>query len=124
MNVLLVEPDGVLGRVYQEALSSCGFVAWARSAEQAVQMADQQTPDVVVLEPKLARHNGVEFLYEFKSYAEWRDVPVVVLTSSNDLKLPERVCRDLSVVCVLRKQEVDLQELCSIVHGMAEKVSK
>jgi CheY-like chemotaxis protein len=26
-------------------------------------------------------HNGLEFLYEFRSYPDWQDVPVLLLTN-------------------------------------------
>lgn len=40
--------------------------------------ADQIRPDIVVLELQLIEHSGIEFLYEFRSYSDWRNIPVIV----------------------------------------------
>lgn len=81
VHVLLVEPDKQLATMYARGLRAAGFaVAVAHTAQQAIHAADDQCPDVVVLELQMAAHNGVEFLYEFRSYAEWQAVPVLICT--------------------------------------------
>ena len=79
MQILLVEPDVALAQIYRDALEAAGHeVDVVTSAQAAIFAADQHRPDVVVLELQLAAHNGVEFLYEFRSYPEWQTVPVIV----------------------------------------------
>lgn len=51
------------------------------SAQTAIFCADDTRPDVVLLELQLVSHSGIEFLYEFRSYPDWHDVPVVITTS-------------------------------------------
>lgn len=76
MNVLLVEPDTKLAGMYKTALESAGHkVFWALDAQSAVHLADDSAPDLVVLEIQLTSHSGIEFLYEFRSYNEWQDIP-------------------------------------------------
>lgn len=79
-HLLLIEPNAQLGATYQRSLELTGDwqVSLCSHAQAAITAADAQQPDVVVLELELARHNGFEFLYEFRSYPEWRQVPVVV----------------------------------------------
>ncbi|CAN5353948.1 N/A [soil metagenome] len=80
--ILLVEPDRVLAKTYHQSLVSAGHeVHTCNSAQAAIIAADQICPDVVVLELQLVAHSGVEFLYEFRSYPDWQDIPVVVHTS-------------------------------------------
>ena len=50
-------------------------------ADQAVEQANLRTPDCVVLELGLARHSGLEFLYEFRTYPDWQAIPCIVLTN-------------------------------------------
>ncbi|HKR82122.1 MAG TPA: response regulator [Candidatus Saccharimonadales bacterium] len=91
--ILLVEPDVVLAKTYCQALENAGHqTAWASSAQAALDAADTQTPDIVVLELQLTGHSGIEFLYEFRSYSEWQNVPVLVhslvpLTAFTDTKV-------------------------------------
>lgn len=81
-NILLIEPDRVLGRVYATALSSVGWdVTVSHNAQDAIIMADNNRPDIVVCELHLVSHSGIEFLYEFRSYNDWQDVPVVIMSS-------------------------------------------
>jgi two-component system cell cycle response regulator DivK len=56
-------------------------VDWAAHAQDAVELADAHKPDLVLLELQLAGHNGIEFLYEFRSYSEWARVPIMLFTA-------------------------------------------
>ncbi|HWB39003.1 MAG TPA: response regulator [Candidatus Saccharimonadales bacterium] len=77
--ILLVEPDQLLAKTYAAGLTYAGHnVVAARTAQSAVQAADALQPDLVVLELQLVEHSGVEFLYEFRSYSEWQNVPVMI----------------------------------------------
>ncbi len=80
--VLLIEPDRVLAKTYHQALMTAGHVVQTcGSAQSAIIMADSFDPEVVVLELQLVSHSGAEFLYEFRSYADWQSVPVLVHTN-------------------------------------------
>lgn len=79
--VLLIEPDRVLADTYRRALQTAGHHVYiCASAQAGVLAADQVNPDLVVLELQLVAHNGAEFLYEFRSYPDWQQVPVIVHT--------------------------------------------
>lgn len=82
MNILLVEPDRVLGQSAKEALEAFGYkVLWRRSAQTALDALDENDEnriDILVLELQLGTHNGVELLYEIASYPEWKQIPVIV----------------------------------------------
>ncbi|HEY4161190.1 MAG TPA: response regulator [Candidatus Saccharimonadales bacterium] len=122
MHVLLIEPDRILARTYAQALSEAGCtVRHAVSAQQAVHEADQQTPDVVLLELQLPQHNGVEFLYEFRSYSEWLKVPVVVhsMVPPQELESAATLQKELGVADVLYKPETSLRRLCQAVQKLA-----
>ena len=82
MNMLLIEPDLVLAQTYSEALMLDGHtVQIAATAQGAIQKADKHHPDLVLLEMQLVSHSGIEFLYEFRSYPDWQDVPVIVVST-------------------------------------------
>lgn len=120
LSILLIEPDVVLAATYITALEAAGHTAMhAHTAQQAVMMADERTPSLVILEPQMARHNGIEFLYEFKSYPEWQHIPIIILSSLSPKEL-ERLPvlrRELSVVAVLGKSKTSLADLCAAVEG-------
>lgn len=120
MHVLLIEPDRIQAQVYGQALARAGHtVAHATSAQGAVGLADKQTPDVVVLELQMPQHNGVEFLYEFRSYPEWLAVPVVVHTfvPITELAQAATLRHELGVVRMLYKPATNLTGLCEAVRS-------
>lgn len=122
MNILLVEPDIVLARTYVTALKREGHkVVCVNSAQAAVHEADKHAPDIVILELQLPRHNGVEFLYEFRSYGEWLRIPIMLHTfvPPHELAQADILTRELGVVRTLYKPDTTLAQLCSAVQTAA-----
>lgn len=79
--ILLIEPNRVLAKTYIMALEAAGHqVRHYARGQTAMEAADKTSPDLVIVELQIPRHNGLEFLYEFRSYPEWQDIPVIVLT--------------------------------------------
>lgn len=80
--ILLIESDGILAQATTKALASVGHeVDWHSDPQIATDSADKKCPDLVILDLMLAGRSGVEFLYEFRSYPEWRDLPVIIYSS-------------------------------------------
>ena len=122
MHVLLLEPDKLQARSYIAALQRAGHdVMHVTTAQSAVHGADEQKPDVVIVELQLAGHNGVEFLYEFRSYSEWLNVPIIVHTFVPEHELMQAVTlqRELGVKQVLYKPATSLATLCAAVQTLA-----
>ena len=79
--ILLLEPDKRLAHSYQKALTAAGHqVHWQTDAQLALGVLDEHAPDLVILELHLANHNGVEFLYEIRSYPDCDHIPVILHT--------------------------------------------
>ena len=114
MNILLIEPDAKLATIYMEALTAAGHtVRHSQLAQQAVHIADNFMPDVVVLELQLVGHNGIEFMYEFRSYAEWKDIPIVLLTmvAPHSLNITKELLAQFGIIDVLYKPATNLRQL-------------
>lgn len=125
MHILLIEPDMLQAQLCTAALLQDGHtVASAKTAQAAIQLADERSPDVVVLELQLARHNGVEFLYEFRSYPEWLRVPVVVCTFvlPRELAQTPTLQAELGVSRILYKPQSTLLALCTAVQACGSAV--
>lgn len=81
--------------------------------------ADKQTPDIVIAELHLPGHSGIEFLHEFRSYAEWMNIPVVLNTMLNASQIApaaEALRRDLGIGEVLYKPRASLHDLVRVVR--------
>jgi DNA-binding response OmpR family regulator len=77
--VLIIEPDKLLAKTYLSALKTAGHkVKVASNSQEAINMADKAAPDIVIMELQLVGHSGIEFLYEFRSYTDWQNIPVLI----------------------------------------------
>lgn len=122
MNVLLVEPDRVLGQSAKDALEAFGYsVVWKRAAQSALDTLDDNETDLVILEPQLGTHNGVELLYEIASYPEWKNIPVVIHSLNarvQDATFAEAF-RQLQVQEILYKPATSTAKLVNAVKQFA-----
>jgi DNA-binding response OmpR family regulator len=118
MKILLLEPDAVLAQLYQTALEAAGHdVTWTQSAQSAVHQIDTDMPDVVITELQIARHNGVEFLYELRSYTEWQHIPVIIHSQVPPHEAP--MMADLGIAAYHYKPATKLATLVRSVNEIA-----
>ncbi len=113
-SLLIVEPAADLAEILVRFFEPAGYTCHhAISAQQAISLADVHTPDAVILELAVPEHNGLEFLYEFRSYSEWKDVPVVLYThvSAEESGLQPRQLSRLGIFAHLYKPTTSLKDL-------------
>lgn len=124
MHILLVEPDKLLGQIYTAAIQSTGHkVVHCFDAQTAIVAADKCRPDVVIVELQLAGHSGFEFLYEFRSYADWRNIPVIVHTGVPKYKFLNkwpRIAANLGISDYLYKPRTSLKDLLGSVSALVQ----
>lgn len=117
--ILLIEPDAVLAKLYTEALRRAGYtVDHAAEAQSAVNAADAETPDAIVLELQLVAHSGIEFLYELRSYTEWQHIPVIVHSNvpPSEFEGTDLLQKELGITTYLYKPRTTLAELVANVR--------
>lgn len=122
MNILLIEPDRVLARTYASFLRQQGHaVSLATDAQTAVHALDSQEPEVILLELQMARHNGLEFLYELRSYSDWQHIPVIAHTMlpPNSMQMSSQFLTALGVIAYLYKP---VTSLVGLKRALAEVV--
>ena len=82
-SVLLVEDDPELRRFVVAALRLDGYaVRVATDGDEALVLASQAPPDLVLLDLRLRRVDGWQVLAFFQADTRLRNVPIVVLTAS------------------------------------------
>jgi DNA-binding response OmpR family regulator len=122
-SILLLEPDRLLAKTYVEALQTYGHsVSVCHTAQSAIACADKLQPDVVILELQLVSHSGIEFLYEFRSYIDWQDIPVLILTTVPPAEFSgsQTILRDeLNIRDYLYKPQTSLQKLLQTISGLS-----
>lgn len=125
MNILLIEPDRVLAEAIVAAFKRAKHtIVWKRSAQTALDVLDDKIPDLIILEIQLGLHNGIEFLYEIRSYPEWQNIPVLVHTLNSNA-LDEQfgpAFADLQVRAVFYKPRTSTQQLLKAAQQLMSSV--
>ena len=82
MRVLLAQTDVSAVEIFRTALEAEGYeVLVARSGEEAIRLAMEERPDVIVAELILPVVDGWQVLQVLHTYGPLRDVPILALTS-------------------------------------------
>jgi DNA-binding response OmpR family regulator len=80
--VLLVEDSQFLRLANERALSKAGFqVSVAGDGEEALQLANDQLPDIILLDMLIPKISGPDVLKALKKNPATMDIPVIVLSS-------------------------------------------
>jgi CheY-like chemotaxis protein len=80
--VLLVEDSKFLRMATEHVLSRAGYlVSTAADGEEALRVAKDKLPDIILLDMMLPRISGPEVLKALKGNPATMDIPVIVLTS-------------------------------------------
>jgi signal transduction histidine kinase/CheY-like chemotaxis protein len=109
--VLLVDDDDMARRGMRQALEKDGWqVAEAENGRIALLRVAETRPDIIMLDLMMPEMDGFEFLVEMRSHAEWRDIPVLVVTAK-DLSAEERGRLKGEVENVLQKGAPELEEM-------------
>jgi CheY-like chemotaxis protein/anti-sigma regulatory factor (Ser/Thr protein kinase) len=119
--VLLVDDDDMARRGMRQALEKDGWeVDEAENGSAALERLDDKRPDIIMLDLMMPVMDGFEFLIEMRREAEWRDIPVLVVTAK-DLTAEERSQLNGDVERVLQKgsSEIDkmLAEIGRVLPG-------
>ncbi|MBI4034444.1 response regulator [Candidatus Saccharibacteria bacterium] len=117
--ILLLEPDRGLANNLAKSLKRAGHsVQWQVEPQAAMDAADSNQPDLIILDLLLAGRSGAEFLYELRSYPEWQALPVVVYShvAVNELGETAISLDDLGIAAFHHKPVTSLSELLASVE--------
>jgi CheY-like chemotaxis protein len=96
--ILIVDDDADLRRLFRMTLTVAGYdVQEASDGIEALQLVDNNPPDLVVLDLMLRALDGISVQQELAARAYTRHIPVVIVTGSS------LDPTGLNVACVLRK---------------------
>ncbi len=68
--------------ILSQSLRRRGFtVAAAYDGTEALAAIEQYTPDVIITDLRMPRMDGYELIHRVKTSADWRDIPIVIMTA-------------------------------------------
>ncbi len=85
--VLVIDDEKAYTKVMAMVLGEYGFDSFpANSAQDAWDLLDRITPDLVLLDVMMPEIDGITFLGELRANAEFREVPVLVITAYTETR--------------------------------------
>jgi PAS domain S-box-containing protein len=121
--LLMVDDDDLGRRQMRAALEQQGWtVTEATDGRDALTRLSEARPDVIILDLMMPEMDGFAFLEEMRRKAEWRDIPVVVVTAK-DLTDADRRRLNGGVERIIQKTDRDdmLREVRSVLAKRVER---
>ena|ERR1035437_7121637 len=125
--ILLLEADRLLADNIKRYFINAGHdIQWFADPQTAIHAADVQAPELVILDLLLASHSGAEFLYEFRSYPDWQNTPVIIFSSLSSEEIQETApaLSQLNITAYYHKPRTSLAELAQAVGKALQPVTK
>lgn len=88
-SLLIVDDDTSAIRILSKAIGSLGKVRFATNGPDALRAAQEQRPDLVLLDAEMPGMGGFEVCERMKTEMELRDVPVIFITSHTEANMEE-----------------------------------
>lgn len=120
-NILLVDDDPLIIRMYQNKLSKDGYtVKTATNGEEAIIQVMKEKPNLILLDIMMPKMNGVETLKALKGEPKTEMIPVIILTNLGDNPEDVKSAKELGALDYLVKSEITLRELSERVKRVIE----
>src|ERR1700724_305216 len=84
VNVLLVDDDLGAIQVMGRILAGVGKLRFATNGQDALRLARDSTPDLILLDAEMPGMSGFELLKTLKAESSLADVPVIFITSHSE----------------------------------------
>jgi chemosensory pili system protein ChpA (sensor histidine kinase/response regulator) len=121
--VLVVDDSITVRRVTQRLLQREGYrVALAADGLQGLEQLRKERPAVVLSDIEMPRMDGFDFVRNIRADAQWRDLPVIMITSRSAEKHREHA-RELGVNHYLGKPYSE-EQLLTLIRGYAHTAAR
>lgn len=88
--ILIIEDDLLLADCYKRWLLADGYTSvHATDAQYALDVLDEQSVDVVLLDMLLPGANGMQLLHVLQSHADFAEIPVVLCSNALPQNTPD-----------------------------------
>ncbi len=121
IKILVVEDDSFLLQMYATKLATENFkVLTAINGQDALRVAEEKKPDLILLDLNLPEVDGFTVLEELKTQPDTKDIPVVVLTNFAQKEDIDR-CLKLGAVDYLIKAHFVPSEVVEKIKKILKK---
>ena len=119
--IMIVDDNPSIAHLMKIRLQANGYqVVLARNGLEGLNMARQEKPDLVVLDIMMPELDGCGFAAEIKSYEDLKHIPIVVVTSRDNL---QNYLMDLGAEAYLLKP-IDIEKFLNTIKSLTAEVKK
>jgi DNA-binding response OmpR family regulator len=119
--ILVAEDDRFLRRAAEVALKQRGFrVLTARDGQEALTLARQHRPDLLLLDLLMPKLSGTKVLHALRADEVTRTLPVLILSNSSSA-FDRQSAEDLDVLGYWIKANISITELGDRVTALLEE---
>lgn len=120
-NILLVDDDPLVIRMYQNKLTKDGYaVKIASNGEEALIQVMKEKPDLILLDIMMPKMNGVETLKALKREEKTKGIPVIILTNLDDNPEDVETAKNLGALDYVVKANITLKVLSEKIKKVLE----
>ena len=121
--ILLVEDDNGLREIYNIRLTAEGYdVVAAGDGEQALAVAVQEKPDLVISDVMMPKISGFDMLDILRQTPETKDIKVIMMTALSSEDQRERG-NSLGADRYLVKSQVGIEDVVNAMHEVLNDIS-
>lgn len=123
--VLVIDDNQVFSRVLERFLERNELSSiFTEDGDKAWQLlkAEQMKPDLIVCDVHMPRMNGFDFLKRLRSDPSFQRLPVIMLTSDNDIETEVKILGEGADAFVAKNK--DPRILCAHIKRLLERIAK
>lgn len=120
VKVLMIEDDAFVSKLVLEALTTKGCIPYSCcTGEEALQLAEQFQPDVIILDLMLPGVSGEEVLRTLKQTDSVKDIPVIVYSNKSEQSDIDNVLQ-LGAVKYLVKAYTEINTIVALIRDLTK----
>jgi DNA-binding response OmpR family regulator len=122
--ILLVEDDPMVVRMYQRKFANEGYnLALAFNGEEGLTAIKKERPDLILLDVMMPKMSGLEMLKIVKADAQYKNLPIVMLTNLGDRAEDVEKCKEFGAEDYWVKANMKLDDIILKVKEILKKYS-
>lgn len=124
--ILIIDDDKIFTKILKDALHAEDgkyVVAIAYDGEEGLEAIEQDRPDLVVLDLKMPKMSGIDFLRELKRMHIEPQIPILV---STQLSAPETISEgiELGIEGYVVKSDYSLETIVGQINKVVQKIEQ
>lgn len=118
--IAIIEDDPVISQMYRMKFESDGFdVQLANNGELGVDLVEQFTPDIILLDLQMPEMDGATALQHIRKNEHGRNTPVIILTNLGVEEAPKEI-HNLGIHSYIVKAELTPRQVVERVKEALE----